>query len=253
MKNSILYIIFILPLFVFSQQKDNHLPNGNAQFENKQYTEAEAEYRMSLSENPGKAIASYNLGTTIYKQKQSAESKFAFSKTIENATNRSEKHNAFHNLGNVFMNEKNYSAAVEAYKNALRNNPADEQTRYNYALAKKFLKENPPKKDDNKNKKDKKKENKKEKDKDDNNKGNNDKDKDKGDNKENKDKKGDQEKNSNKNSGDNEAKPKPKPGGISKQRVENLLDAVNNEEKKIQDKVNVKKLKGKPIQTEKDW
>ena len=43
------------------------------------------------------------------------------------------------------------------------------------------------------------------------------------------------------------------PGGISKQRLENLLDAVNNEEKKIQEKVNAQKAKGKPVQTEKDW
>ena len=43
------------------------------------------------------------------------------------------------------------------------------------------------------------------------------------------------------------------PGGISKQRLENLLEAVNNEEKKIQDKVNTQKVKGKPIQAEKDW
>ena len=50
-----------------------------------------------------------------------------------------------------------------------------------------------------------------------------------------------------------DGKPKPMPGGISKQRLENLLEAVNNEEKKIQDKVNAKKVKGKPIQTEKDW
>ena len=48
-------------------------------------------------------------------------------------------------------------------------------------------------------------------------------------------------------------KPKPLPGGISQQRLENLLDAVNNEEKKIQEKVNAKKVKGKPMQTEKDW
>jgi cytochrome c-type biogenesis protein CcmH/NrfG len=45
------------------------------------------------------------------------------------------------------MNEKDYTQAVEAYKNALRNDPSDEETRYNYALAKKMLKENPPKDD----------------------------------------------------------------------------------------------------------
>lgn len=50
-----------------------------------------------------------------------------------------------------------------------------------------------------------------------------------------------------------DGKPKPKPGGIPQQRVENLLDAVNNEEKKIQNKVNANKVKGTPVQSEKDW
>ena len=66
------------------------------------------------------------------------------------------------------MKEKNYTKAVETYKNALRNNPADEETRYNFALAKKMLKDNPPK-DDKKDKKKDKKDDKKDKDKKDDN------------------------------------------------------------------------------------
>ena len=52
---------------------------------------------------------------------------------------------------------------------------------------------------------------------------------------------------------DNNGEPKPMPGGISKERVQNLLDAVNNEEKKIQDKVNAQKVKSNPKKPEKDW
>ena len=145
------------------------------------------------------------------------------------------------------MNEKDYTNAVEAYKNALRNDPSDDETRYNYALAKKMLKDNPPKKDDDKNKnKDKnKKEDKKEKP--DQNK---DPNKDKNDNKDkNNDKKpGDQ--NKDKQDAD---QPKPQPSGVNKQRIENLLDAVNNEEKKVQDKVNAQKVKAKTTKNEKDW
>jgi hypothetical protein len=149
------------------------------------------------------------------------------------------------------MKDKDYGGAVEAYKNALRNNPADEETRYNYALAKKMLKENPPKKDDKKDKdkkdkdKDKKDDKNKDKDKKDDKKDGKDKDKDKKDGDKNKDNK------DNKDQG--QGQPKPQPGGISKQRLENLLDAVNNEEKKIQDKVNKKKVRANPKKAEKDW
>jgi hypothetical protein len=133
---------------------------------------------------------------------------------------------------------------LKAYKNALRNNPTDEETRYNYALAKLYLKNNPE--DPEKDKKDDKKDDKNQDKKDD---GDKDKKEDKKD--------GDKDKNQDKNDGnkdqDQKSQPKPQPSGISKESVQNLLDAVNNEEKKVQEKVNAQKVKTKPVQTEKDW
>ena len=230
-----------------AQEKDKTLPKANEEYSEKKFVEAEANYRISNSKFSKRTAPPYNLGNAIYRQNQMAEAKYAYAKAVEITKSRPQKHKVFHNLGNVFMKEKNYSAAVEAYKNALRNNPSDEETRYNFALAKQKLKENPPKGDDKKDKKDDKK--KDEKDKKDQDK----KDQDKKDDKKDgdKDKKDDKGKKDNK-PGD-QGQPKPTPGGISKQRLENLLDAVNNEEKKIQDKVNAQKAKGKPIQTEKDW
>lgn len=246
MKKLFLYALLTFSFAISAQEKDKNLPKGNDDFKEKKYAEAEAEYRISASKTPTKAISSYNLGNTIYRQKQPSEAKLAYVKSIENAQTKPEKHRAYHNLGNIFMTEKKYSDAVEAYKNALRNNPGDEQTRYNYALAKEYLKNNPePPKDDSKKDKDKKEDKQKEDEKKDD-KG--DKDKEKGDDKkDNQDGKNDKDK----KDGD---KPKPQPGNSpSKQNMQNLLDAVNNEEKKVQEKVNAKKVKGKPVQTEKDW
>jgi tetratricopeptide (TPR) repeat protein len=241
MKNYILYILLPFSFAVSAQEKDKTLPKANNEYSEKKFVEAEANYRISRSKFPKRTVAPFNLGNSIYKQNQIAEAKFAYAKAIENIKTRPQKHKVFHNLGNVFMKEKNYTAAVEAYKNALRNNPSDEETRYNYALAKKKLKENPPKEDKKKDKKDDKKDGEKEK-KDD--KSDKEKEDDKG-----KDKPADKKD----EKPEDDGKPKPMPGGISKQRLENLLEAVNNEEKKIQDKVNAQKVKGKPVQTEKDW
>lgn len=245
MKKVLLYILITISFAVSAQEKDKTLPKANEEYAEKNFVEAEANYRISHSKFPRRTVAPFNLGNAIYKQNQAGEAKFAYAKALENTKSRVQRHKVFHNLGNVFMQEKNYTNAVEAYKNALRNKPTDEETRYNYALAKKMLKDNPPPKDDknkdkNKDKKDDKKEG--EKDKKDDKK---DQDKDNKDNKGNKDKKDEKP--------EDQGKPKPKPGGINQQRTENLLDAVNNEEKKIQDKVNAKKVKGKPVQTEKDW
>ncbi len=253
----IVYILLLLNcITLFSQEKDKNLYNGNQSFTEKKYVDSEADYRVTESKkSPKKAVAGYNLGNSIYRQNQQGEAQIKYIQALEVAKTKEEKHRIYHNLGNTFMLEKKYDLAADAYKNALRNNPKDEETRYNYALAKRKNKDNPPPKD---NKKDNKggggQDNKPQpKDKDGkNDKGNDKKDSDK-DNQNNKDKQGDKQQ----GKGDGEKKEdkneNPKPSGADKQRIDNILDAVNNAEKKVQDKVNAKKVKARPVSNEKDW
>lgn len=245
MNKLILYSVLLISFWATAQkkEKDTYLPKGDEAFVEKKFSAAEAEYRVSEARFEKKAKASYNLANAIYKQKQTAEAKYHYVVAIGKAKTRPEKHKAYHNLGNCLLIEKDYQGAVDAYKNALRNNPADEKTRYNYALAKKMLKENPPKVNDDKNKDKDKKQKEDEKKSQDKEK---DKQKDKQDNKD----QGDGKNKEDKDKGEN---PQKQPTGINKQTLESMLDAVNNEEKKVQDKVNLQKVKGKPKQTEKDW
>ena len=236
MKNIFIILLLSLSMPIFSQEKDTHLNDGNEKFDQKKYAEAEVDYRISQAKAAKKAKSTYNLGTVIYKQNQFAEAKQQFQTAVKEAKTKIEKHQAYHNFGNSLMKGKDYSGAVEAYKNALRNNPEDEETRYNYALAKKMLKENPPKddnKDKNKDKHKKKKDDKKDKDK-------------------NKDQKDKDKKDDKKDKGDQGQNPQPKPNDVSKQKIENLLNAVNNEEKKVQDKVKAQKATA-PVKNDKDW
>lgn len=250
MRSFLVFVGLLSSMFSFAQERYKALPEANREYENKQYQEAEAGYRQSASRFPDKSVSSYNLGNSIYKQKQFAESRNAYLNAVKNATSRIDKHRAYHNLGNVFMIEKNYTAAVESYKNALINDPSDDETRYNYALAKKMLKDNPPPKED---KKEKKEDKKKEEDK-------NKQDQDKKDqDKKDQDKK-DQDKKDGKDQEDKQKpekpadKGEPRPAsGISKQRIENMLDAVGNEEKKVQEKMIKGKERGRPVKVEKDW
>lgn len=233
MNRIIVYIIILVSSLNFAQEDHKLLFKGNEAFKGKKYIESESDYRVSASSDKTvKAASYYNLGNSIYRQNQPGEAKFKFLEATTTATSKKEKHIAFHNLGNALMLEKNYQGAVESYKNALRNNPNDEQTRYNFALAKKMLKENPPKSGgggDDKNKDQDKK------------------DQDKKDQNENKD----QDKQNKEE--DKENKENPQPQGADKQKIENILEAVNNAEKKIQEKVNARKEKGVRIQTDKDW
>jgi tetratricopeptide (TPR) repeat protein len=173
---------------------------------------------IKAKEKKKKQPAEYNLGNTIYKNKKYAEAISNYKNAALIANTSAQKHKAYHNLGNAYMQDKNYKSAVASYKNALKANAKDEKTRYNLALAKKLLKKYPPKPNPKKNKKDK--EDKKK----------NDKDKSK-----NKDKK------------------TPKKPSANKQRMDNVLKAISNEEKKVQEKVNANKAKSNTTSTEKDW
>ena len=245
----ILYIVLLLnSVLLFGQEKDINLYNGNQSFKEKKYADAEADFRVTESKkSPKKATAGYNLGNSVYRQNQQGEAQIKYIQALEHAKTKEEKHRIYHNLGNTFMLDKNYEAAAEAYKNALRNNPNDEETRYNYALAKRKKKDNPPSKNNKKDNKggggqDKKPQPENNK----NDKGDDKKDQDKNKGEDKKEDKGDGEKKEDKNEN-------PKPSGADKQRIDNILDAVNNAEKKVQDKVNAKKVKARPVSNEKDW
>ncbi len=240
MRTVIHFLIVLSSWFAFSQQTNELITDGNAHYTEKKYTTAESKYRAVNAKNPKHTVSAYNLGTTIYKQEQHSEAKSAYKKVIDNSQNKKELHQTFHNLGNIFMKEKKYAEAVAAYKDALRNDPTDEETRYNLALAKELLKKNPPKQD-------KKDENKKDKDK------NKENEKDKKENEKDPSQKDKKDENQNKEQPGENKKPEPQEGKYSKQRMESLLEAINNEEKKVQKKINKQKVKGSPIQQDKNW
>ncbi len=226
-KFNLVLVVLFLSATTFAQEKIS-----NSQ-------QKEEQLRIVKSkEKAQKEKAEYNLGNTIYKNKKYSEAITNYKNASELAKTDIEKHKAFHNLGNAYMQDKNYKSAVDAYKNALKANSKDEQTRYNLALAKEMLKKYPPKpKPKNKNK-DKK---------DDKEKGKNKEDKEKkgeGENKKDKEKKGDKEKR------DRENKKKP---SANKQRMDNVLKAIGNDEKKVQEKINANKTKTNTKVSEKDW
>ena len=262
MKKRINFFYFIFSLnfcFVLSQTGEvtNHIFDGNEKADEEEYTEAEKSYRKAISLEPEKEVALYNLGNTHFKDKKYDEASQRFFQTQKFASSKHGKHRAFHNMGNVYMQKKEYQKAVEAYKNALRNNSKDEETRYNYALAKELLEnEKPPEEqeqDDQKDQKDQEKDQDGDQEKKDQKNPKNEGDEgDESDDKGDPNKEGDQKK---------EQKPKeqkpqndrPKRGQLSPQQVESLLEAMNNQEKKVQDKINAKKIKGAPARGKKDW
>lgn len=253
------------------KEAQNYIAEGGEVLSKGNFPDAEVKYRKAIAINPSEEIGKYNLGNAYYNKAKNDEAMMRFKQAASIATTKPEKHKAFHNLGNTFMNAKDYQNAVEAYKNALRNNPNDDETRYNLALAKEMLEKNPPQggegEDDNKDQKeneDQKKNQENQDNKDKNKEGDNEEkedNKDEGDQKEDKkegDKEGENEKPQEpkkENEGDQpkDQKQQPTPGQMSPQQIKNLLEAMNNEEKKVQEKMNVQKQKGVKVKSTKDW
>jgi len=239
-----------------------HLSQGALAIENNEFITGEVAYGKAIAIEENKATGSYNLGNAYYKNSKNEEALSRFVDAAKVATTKPQAHQAFHNLGNALMNQKEYSGAVEAYKNALRNNPSDDQSRYNLALAKDLLEKNPPQEGEDDQDKDQDNQDKKDQqDKKDDQDKNQDQEKDPKDNQNPEDKKGDEQEDKKepqepKDPKDEQAKQQqqqPADGQLSPQQVKNLLESMNNQEKKVQDKINAKKQKGVKIKSEKDW
>jgi hypothetical protein len=240
------------------------------------FAKAESHLREAISLDPASVPAKYNAGTNYYKNKKWEESTASLVYATEVAKTKTEKHKSFHNLGNALYQQKNYKGAVEAYKNALRNNPTDEETRYNLQLAKKEEekdgggggggddekeKEDQEKKDQEKNEKDNKGDGDEKESDDGEEKETDDKGKEKEDEGEQKEdengKPDEKEKDQDGGKGDEKKeqpqKPQSQQGQLSPQRVQSLLKAMQDQEQKTLEKINAQKTKGAKVKTEKDW
>ena len=225
-----------------NKESNNLTLDGNIEYVEDNLIEAEALYRKSISKDSMNLAAKYNLGNSFYSNKLNEEALNQYRLSIKNSNDKSTLHKSYHNLGNLYMQSEDYQNAMDSFKNALLNNPEDDETRYNYVLAKELLKnQDNNKKDDKDNKTDKDKKDNKE----------NKKGEDKEDQKE---KEKDKQKNNRNNDTDNSDKnKKPRQNKISPNQLENLLKAMDNEEKNVLKKVNKNKMKGKPIKNKKDW
>ena len=130
---------------------------GNKLYESEKYTESEIAYRKSLEVNPRSTEGTYNLGNSLYKQGKFPEAAEQYQliagqgeKMVATPEGKARLSEVYHNMGNIFMQNKDYGKAVEVYKQSLRLNPKDDETRYNLALAQKLLsdQENKDQKDD---------------------------------------------------------------------------------------------------------
>jgi Ca-activated chloride channel family protein len=218
-----------------AQQENKYIREGNELYGKRKYTEAEKKYKQSLEKNGGSKEAAFNVADALYKQKKFQEAGSRFKELAALSKDKKVVAGAYHNLGNSLLQEKKYEESIEAYRNALKNNPKDADTKYNLAYAQKKLIQQQQQQNKDKDKKDKKEQD-KNKDKKEDKKDKKDKDQDKKDEKKKEDNKEQQAQNK-----------------MSKEDARRLLEALNSQEKNVQDKLKKKAAEEVNLNINKDW
>lgn len=246
MKKLLLILLaFIIAPTAFAQKERKFVREGNGYYSDGlkdttkldtiSFGKAEVAYRRALQIKPDDFHWQVNLADAIYKQNKPDQAASEFEKLIDKATGPTEKSMVYHNLGNSLLAQKKFDPSIDAYKKALRITPNDPATKYNLAYAMKMKK-----KDQEQKKKDKDK--------------NKDKDKDKKDQK--KDQKKDKDKqdqNKDQQNKDQQQQPPPQ-NKISKQSAEQMLQALENDEKQTQEKVKkAQAVRTERTKVEKNW
>lgn len=229
------YIFILIAIFAssaaFAQADRQYIRNGNKLFHQQNYAKAEVEYRKAISKNPNNSQAIYNLGNALLMQQKDSAATSLFQKSGKIEKSKIRKAMSYHNIGVICQKHQMYGEAINAYKEALRNNPNDNETRYNLALCKKLLKNQP---------KNKNKQNNKQKDK-------NNKDKNK------KDKNQDKQNNKNKDQDKQDKKQQQPKDRMSKDNAEQLLNAAMQEEKATQQRISKAMQQAGSRKLQKNW
>ena len=140
-KNAAMLLLFIAPTLAFAQNDRHFIRTGNKLYRNQNYAKAEVEYRKAMSQNGSNAHAVYNLGNALMMQQKDSAAIAQLENAGKMETNKTRKAMAYHNIGTICQRHQLYGDAIKAYQEALRNNPNDNETRYNLALCKRLNKD----------------------------------------------------------------------------------------------------------------
>lgn len=240
-KSMIITVVTLLAAWpAIAQQERKFIREGNELFEKQDFEKAEVEYRKAADKKANSFEAAFNMADALYKQKKYDEALEQFSALAKQETDKERLGEIYHNIGNTLLAMEKTDESIEAYKNSLRNRPASEQTKYNLEFARHKQQQDQQNQDQNKDQQ---------------NKDQQDQNKDQ-QNKDRQDQNKDQQNKNDQNKDQQQQHPQQQQGKISKEDAERLLEALQNDEKNVQEKVQKQKAqeqKAKKMKIEKDW
>lgn len=207
-------LLLLTPCFSIAQKNIEWVKKGNELYNQQQYSAAADSYKKAAAEKPADATAQYNLGNALYRSNKTEEAIKAYDQAVTFEKNKTDKAQAFYNKGVVLQHQKKLPECIDAYKNALKLNPADEDARLNLQKAIQQQKQQEKQKQEQQKK-------------------------------EEKDKKQNEQQ-------QQRQQPKPQPTKMTKKEAEEKLKALLQQEKNLQDKLR-RVDASSPNKPEKDW
>lgn len=244
------YILLIISLCMavvsYAQRTDrDFVRRGNKLYADSLFVKAEVEYRRALDVNPQSMEAMYNLGNSLLAQRKAEEAmkQYQAAASLIPAGGRNiavadedkmKLAQIYHNMGVLLQSSQQLDACIEAYKSALRNNPRDHETRYNLTLAMKQRQQQQEQQQnqDQQNQDQQKEEEKQEQ--------------------EQQEQQNQQEQEQQEQQEQQQQQPQEQQD-MSKENAEQMLNAIMQDEKEIQEKVQKAMQEVQPRRFEKDW
>jgi len=227
--SGILFFFSFSYQFTIAQSTRGLINDGVDLYKEQKFADAEVNFKKGVEKNPESFESKFNLGDAYYKQERYDEAIKTFQSSFVNAKNDEEKAKIFHNIGNSLLKSQKVKESIGAYKEALKLNPNDQETKYNLSYALNMLKnpgQNQQQDDQNKDQ-------------------NQDQNKDQQKQDQQQQNQDQQQQNQQQQSQEQ------KEQELTKQEAEKILEALKNNEKDLQKQL--RKIKGQRVKTEKDW
>ena len=228
---SLIILLLATTCSLFAQKESADVKSGNNNYKKEKYVEAEVDYRKGLDKNASSFSANYDLGNALFRQEKYAEAADQFKRAAALADGDKKRlADSYHNLGNSLLSAGDIQNSIEAYKQSLRNNPTDDETRYNLAYAKHMLQQQQQQQNqDNQQEQDKQEQQKQEEQQ-------------------------QQQQNQEQQKQEEQQQQQEQQQQMSKENAEQILNALQQDEKDTQEKVKKQQMKqSKRNRVEKNW
>lgn len=245
-KTYLIWIMLLAVLPLYSQNERKVIREGVRAYEEGRFPEAEVEFRKAESINQESYEAEFNTGTALYGQEKYEETVKQYETLLSRTDDDEKTAKIWHNIGNSLLEARQYGPSIEAYKQSLRKDPTDDDTRYNLAYAKQKLQEQNQDKGEDQSQDKGRNQNEQDRDK------NEDRQQDTQDDQQSSEQQQEQESNEDRQQ-DEQEEPQSSPREISKEDAERMLKAIQQQEKDVKEKVEKKKAAAAKVKTEKDW